>query len=298
MQFLFCLVCASSISNPTPGVCCCAKLVTENKTAQKNYVHLYQMDNEPSEEVKTTMLSYIVALCTSKLADLKLCTTAYHTQHKLGLHVHVDVLKYPLPGNAFMLVVKKHRPDNLFEAMSGCYEGSEQEMAERVWYCIGDITSKLMPLSQYSNWQDHSVAPAYTDYSSYCIFNRIYSDYEQPRFSYLEYVYVYMVEWDDEFENLADKYDGDFNDIKKLHCRRFNEHFNALCALSLPPPLRIQGIDRLSNERKLAALNHILVVNGHWEPNLEPHEMPTCEFSEQGKRIINNAFKDHCPLII
>ena len=101
-----------------------------------------QNPTEYSNAIGMTVVKYITAVCGAAVTDLKLCLTAYHTkfEHNHNGIERYNVIKYPLPANGFLMVIQQHQ-NNLFEVASGFTPTN----TKYVFYCIGDITSKMIP---------------------------------------------------------------------------------------------------------------------------------------------------------
>lgn len=121
-----------------------------------------QNTTDYSNAIGTALCTYISAVCGAAVFDLKLCLNAYHTNFETNYNriERYDVVKYPLPANAFLMVVQRCPNINLFELASGFVHTN----TKYVFYCIGDITSKKIPyLVQESAVQDFTTFVLYND---------------------------------------------------------------------------------------------------------------------------------------
>ena len=142
-----------------------------HQTKNKN-VKLTKM--QVSNEITEMMVRYMQGVCGFPLYEHQFGTVIY-LQHYQDDRVNVDVKKYALPANAFLMVVQQHQHDCLTESVTIPGPGPERkEDILLMYYCIGDMSSKLLPYIRETDEPDLSLTQstlADSDYTHILIFN-------------------------------------------------------------------------------------------------------------------------------
>jgi len=245
-------------------------------------------DNTLPKGIEDAMVAYITSVCSAAVADLKLSLMAYHTKHTEG-NVSHHVIKYPLPGSAFLMVIQRHQNDNLFEVVSGCT--LSPFTTQSIIYCIGDITTQYVPpetvmghtfpIELHRNF--------FRDFTELTIFNNMMTVHEHDdpnddghcawRYNLIEgqlregMYEMYGYETDEEREEHA-----------HMDKQRWMQHFEDICKLCIkfsPPALALFNPytvwDSMNTTQRLAKFN--LMFSGG-------------TFSPFGKRVLHSGLKD------
>ena len=188
-----------------------------------------QNTTEYSNAIGTALCTYISAVCGAAVFDLKLCLTAYHTNYETNYNriERYNVIKYPLPANAFLMVVQRYQNNNLFELASRFIPTN----TKYVFYCIGDITSKKIP------YLDTVLESAVQDFTTFVLYN----DEWEADTAWEE------VDVPGELQAILDE--PEHESIEKA---RLVEHFQDICKLCVEcsPPALARNPDRV-----LASMN-------------------------------------------
>ena len=115
---------------------------------------------EISDTMQNAMERYIQGVCSLPVHDQQFGTVTYYRNYQITHpqelfrqgrtganwhrhHYNVDVKKYALPANAFLMVIQEHQEYDLLQSVTVGHP--QRNDIRMVLYCIGDISSKLLP---------------------------------------------------------------------------------------------------------------------------------------------------------
>ena len=233
-----------------------------------------QRNDTYSDEIGVALLAYIRAVCSAVVNDLKLCLTSYHTHHSEDvplpngnvMQLNYNVIKYPLPANAFLMVIQDAQTSNLFQVASTC----NSARTRYVFYCIGDITSKKIP-SYANNFDNYD---SVQDYTKFVLFNG-----DRARHTCTEAM---------QYVDLGGELDAIFDDNidEDIDTERLVDHFEDICELcvkhSAPAIANSIDLTSINTTRRLELFNQMFSGGG---------------LSLFGRKILNKDLKamNRCP---
>lgn len=197
----------------------------------KKNVKLTKM--QVSNEITEMMIRYIQGVCGLSIYEHQFGTVMY-VQHYQNGSVNVDVKKYALPANAFLMVVQEHQHDCLTESVTipgPGYESKEDILV--MYYCIGDMSSKLLPYIRESGEPDLDTGTgplADSEYTHILIFNYSSGDDMLCERSLLKEDLLDVIGQTPDRPDLADELciSGKYYIDNR---RRLKKHFEDLCGL-------------------------------------------------------------------
>lgn len=243
------------------------------------------------EIISSYMTRYIQGVCSLPVHDQQFGTVTYYRNYQIthpqelfqqGItganwhryHFNVDVKKYALPANAFLMVIQEHQEYNLLQ--SATIDHPQRDDILMVLYCIGDISSKLLPRQRELHTPDltgdgiahpNEFARADSEYTNILLFD-CDSDEE------------IMCDPDWIQDELNEAVDADMNTNSIENQQRITKHFDDLCtlcllyggrrALSEELPRRFRSgkftspramINAMNNEQKLLVFEKLLLEN-------------------------------------
>ena len=254
-----------------------------------------EQEGRYSDAIGAALLSYITAVCSAVVSDLKLCLTAYHTHYSSVvphfedgsmMRLNYNVIKYPLPGNAFLMVIQDAHSSNLFQVASTCTSARTRY----VFYCIGDIRSKKIPsfANYFSNYD------SVEDYTLFVLFGLTRDrDRGGDRYQCSEAMQYVDLRW--QLDAIFDE-----NPDERIDKARLVEHFEAISKLCVKysPAAIANSIDLASTNttRKLGLFHQMfsgsaLSLFGQSILNKELKDTNRCPDEEQPYSFASSAFR-------